>query len=77
MIRPLFEKLSLLSSDTGDGDAGGTLDLDHLNSSYAYAAAGRGDDDKVSFRHLAKPDECTVGGEVLHPDGCALFECQG
>src|ERR1700733_11999280 len=62
MIHPLFEKLGLLSSGTGDGNAGSTLDLDHLNSSYAHAAAGRRDNDKVSFRYLPKPDECTVRG---------------
>src|ERR1700722_20519099 len=71
MICPLLEEFGLLCCGAGDSDASGTLDLDHLDSSDADAAAGRGNDHKVSFRYVAKPDEPAINGEVLHPDGCA------
>lgn len=67
------EELGFFGGGAGSGDADDAFSFDELDGGEAYATAGCGEEDEVALGNVSMVDEGTVGGDVLHPDGCAFF----
>src|SRR6202790_4976970 len=74
--RSNLDQRGLLLGCSRGCDADGAFRPHHFNGGNPHAAAGCRDNDEVAFCDLSVCNECSIGCQILHPDGCAFFRGQ-